>query len=445
MSKQFLNGADLGVAICTTLNKVTFTTPANGSTITVADGKTFTSSNTLTLTGTDNSTLAIGTGGTLGSAAYTASSSYEAALGNPAGNGYVLSSTTGGARSWIAAAGTGTVTTVSVTTANGVSGSVANATTTPAITLTLGAITPSTVAATSVITAAGSFGASSASATPSLLAMDGTYGNTTAGKNFKIKMYQDSGGATTAFGFGVASSSMEYTSGSSGAHNFYVNGATPTLLMTLSTAGALTTKAGVVCTTLAASSVITATGLTTGSGSSTPSLIASDGTYGTTTAGKNFKIKTYRQTDSNNDYGIGVAANSFEYVSGSGAAHNWYVNGSTPTLLASLSTAGLLSTTAGIKVGGGTTVNSIYSAVKSSFDCPSIAANGGVQTTTVTVTGATTTSTTQVSLPSGGINNGVIVDAYVSSANTVTLRFTNCTTGAIDPAIASYRVTVMNF
>ncbi len=44
----------------------------------------------------------------------------------------------------ITAAG-GTVTSVSVTTANGVSGSVATATTTPAITLTLGAITPSTV------------------------------------------------------------------------------------------------------------------------------------------------------------------------------------------------------------------------------------------------------------------------------------------------------------
>ena len=41
--------------------------------------------------------------------------------------------------------GSGTVTTVSVTTANGISGTVANATTTPAITLTLGAITPTTV------------------------------------------------------------------------------------------------------------------------------------------------------------------------------------------------------------------------------------------------------------------------------------------------------------
>lgn len=41
--------------------------------------------------------------------------------------------------------GSGTVTSVSVVTANGVSGSVATATTTPAITLTLGAITPTTV------------------------------------------------------------------------------------------------------------------------------------------------------------------------------------------------------------------------------------------------------------------------------------------------------------
>lgn len=43
------------------------------------------------------------------------------------------------------AGGAGTVTSVSVVTANGVSGSVATATTTPAIILTLGAITPSTV------------------------------------------------------------------------------------------------------------------------------------------------------------------------------------------------------------------------------------------------------------------------------------------------------------
>lgn len=50
------------------------------------------------------------------------------------------------------ASGSGTVSSVSVVTANGVSGSVANPTTTPAITLTLGAITPSSVAATGTVT-----------------------------------------------------------------------------------------------------------------------------------------------------------------------------------------------------------------------------------------------------------------------------------------------------
>ncbi len=48
--------------------------------------------------------------------------------------------------------GSGTVTTVSVTTANGVSGSVSNPTTTPAITLALGAITPASVAAVGAVT-----------------------------------------------------------------------------------------------------------------------------------------------------------------------------------------------------------------------------------------------------------------------------------------------------
>lgn len=48
--------------------------------------------------------------------------------------------------------GAGTVTSVSVTTANGVSGSVATATSTPAISLTLGAITPTSVAAVGTVT-----------------------------------------------------------------------------------------------------------------------------------------------------------------------------------------------------------------------------------------------------------------------------------------------------
>lgn len=52
---------------------------AGSGTLTLGAGKTLTNSNTLTLTATDGSTLAIGAGGTLGSAAYTAASAYATA------------------------------------------------------------------------------------------------------------------------------------------------------------------------------------------------------------------------------------------------------------------------------------------------------------------------------------------------------------------------------
>lgn len=48
----------LGVASATTINKVTLTAPATGSTLTIADGKTLTASNTLTFTGTDSTSFA---------------------------------------------------------------------------------------------------------------------------------------------------------------------------------------------------------------------------------------------------------------------------------------------------------------------------------------------------------------------------------------------------
>jgi len=55
----------LGVASATSINKVTITAPASGSTLTIADGKTLTASNTLTFTGTDSSSVAFGAGGTV--------------------------------------------------------------------------------------------------------------------------------------------------------------------------------------------------------------------------------------------------------------------------------------------------------------------------------------------------------------------------------------------
>ena len=76
----------------------------------------------------------------------------------PATNGSntnVLQTDGSGVTSWVAGGGgSGTVTSVSVTTANGVSGTVATATTTPAITLALGDITPTSVAASGNVTGA---------------------------------------------------------------------------------------------------------------------------------------------------------------------------------------------------------------------------------------------------------------------------------------------------
>ncbi len=66
-----------------TYNSLTLTAAAVGFTVAGgATSKTLTMSNTLTLAGTDGSTLNVGTGGTLGTAAYTASTAYAPAAGS---------------------------------------------------------------------------------------------------------------------------------------------------------------------------------------------------------------------------------------------------------------------------------------------------------------------------------------------------------------------------
>lgn len=109
----------LGVASATTINKVTITTPATGSTLTVADGKTLTCSNTLTFTGTDSSSVAFGTGGTvayIGAAnAFTGANTFVNATGQTfrvaAGNdGIVIKGRAGGSSTFNATLDTATLT-----------------------------------------------------------------------------------------------------------------------------------------------------------------------------------------------------------------------------------------------------------------------------------------------------------------------------------------------
>jgi hypothetical protein len=101
-------------------------------------------------------------------------------LPDQTGNAGRFLTTNGSVLSWGTISGTGTVTTVSVTTANGVSGVVANPTTTPAITLTLGAITPTSVTAVGPVTGSNLSGTNTGNQVITLTG-DATNSNTSTG------------------------------------------------------------------------------------------------------------------------------------------------------------------------------------------------------------------------------------------------------------------------
>lgn len=105
-----------------------------------------------------NPTISIATGYVApiingGTGQTSANDALNALLPSQTGESGNFLTTDGTDASWISVTpGTGTVTNVSVVTANGVSGTVSNPMTTPAITLVLGAITPSSVASAGTVT-----------------------------------------------------------------------------------------------------------------------------------------------------------------------------------------------------------------------------------------------------------------------------------------------------
>jgi len=193
LTSPVMTTPSLGVASATSVNKVAITAPATGSTLTIVDGATLTASATATVSGTNtgDQTISItgdvtasGSTGVLtstvtkingtslaglatgilknttgtgvpsiavsGSDYAPATSGSSILYGNSAGgfNNVTIGSGVAFSGGTLSATGNGgTVTTVSVTTANGVSGTVTNPATTPAISLTLGDITPSKITA----------------------------------------------------------------------------------------------------------------------------------------------------------------------------------------------------------------------------------------------------------------------------------------------------------
>lgn len=75
----------------------------------------------------------------------------------------------------------------------------------------------------------------------------------------------------------------------------------------------------------------------------------------------------------------------------------------------------------------------------------SIAAAGAISQT-VTLTGAIANDGVVLGLPAAGLPSGVIAEAWISAADTVTIRLTNITGASITPtASQTYRVTAIRF
>lgn len=88
----------------------------------------------------------------------------------------------------------------------------------------------------------------------------------------------------------------------------------------------------------------------------------------------------------------------------------------------------------------GATVSEL-SAATASLDFGSIATLAQADLT-ITVTGAAVGDYVTLALPAAP-TAGIVFNAFVSAANTVTVRATNVTAGSIDPAAATYGVLVI--
>jgi hypothetical protein len=68
-----------------------------------------------------------------------------------------------------------------------------------------------------------------ATATPTCLTLDETFGNNTIGTNFKLRLFQDN--AINTYGFGVSGALLEIISGTNGAIGFFTNGANQRMII----------------------------------------------------------------------------------------------------------------------------------------------------------------------------------------------------------------------
>jgi hypothetical protein len=100
-------------------------------------------------------------------------------------------------------------------------------------------------------------------------------------------------------------------------------------------------------------------------------------------------------------------------------------------------------TTGTLTIGGGTALLKMLS-VTATLDFSSTSAQSSADLT-VTVTGAAVGDTVALGVPNASVSANSSFTAWVSATNTVTVRFNNYSSGAIDPASGSFRATVVRF
>jgi hypothetical protein len=329
-----------------------------------------------------------------------------------ASDGYVLTIVSG-SPTWQAVSGGGTVTSVSATGNSGIIASVADATTTPAITLSLGDITPTSVTTTGTISG-GAITATSVTATGAISGSNIASGSTVSGSNTGDQQITLTGDVTGT-------------------------GATKTTSIATTIADNTITSAKIVDATiasadLASQSVSTAKLKNISTTGTSGQVLTSDGTGGFAW-GNSAATNLDYTTDATNGYINSSSGSSATIPAGSTSIPSLML-ASDKTKLDGLSALSIASSTVlgGIKVGSGLSINSSTGVLTAtnSGTITSVATNDGLSGGTVT-SGAVTL----------GITTAGIAYSKLATIAAGTLLGNNGSTTASPSAIAATAISSM--
>ena len=333
----------------------------------------------------------------------------------------------------VATGGTGTVTSVSVVTANGVSGSVATATTTPAITLTLGAITPTSILASGTIVGSNVSGTNTGDQTISLTgdvtgSGTGSFAATIAANAVTFAKFQQIATGSLLGRSTAATGNVEVISVGSG---LSLSGGV------LSNTGAVGTVTSVSVVTANGVSGSVATSTTTPAitltlGAITPTSVAASGTVtGSNLSGTNTGNQTITLTGDVTGSGTGsfaatIAANAVTLAKFQQIATNSLLGRST----AATGNIEVITVGSGLSLSGGVLSNAGASGTVTSVSV--VTANG------VSGSVATATTTPAITLTLGAITptsvaaSGTVTGSNLSGTNTgdQTITLTGDVTGS---------------